>query len=409
MATPVAADVIQAYEDWATGDGPNAPVIGNAIALALLASAGGSGGGSGGDTPATTAFYAETQTQLDDLLAAVVAPVLVGNFPAFPAVQEVSGAVEVSNFPETQPVSGTINLGTIGGAATDLTAQAVRDATHEVRDNLGALTEAAPGTDTASSGLNGRLQRIAQRLGEILGSLPASLGQKTGTASLAVVVASDQILPISDNAGSLTVDAPVATPLFARLSDGAVAVNLPAILGAITETAPATDTASSGLGGRLQRVAQRLSSLIGLLPDSLGQKASAASLAVVVASDQTALPVSAIYAAPVTSTQTLTGIGLSASVAAAGKASFGVQLLWTGASTPQVVRLAGSFDGGSTWHLLGNTLGGEAFTVQDISDFAAAGLQPGLRWRTTVPELTNVRLRWVSGTATNLAIMWGVA
>jgi hypothetical protein len=132
-------------------------------------------------------------------------------------------------------------------------------------------------------------------------------------------------------------------------------------------------------------------------------------MAVVVANDQTALPVSATYAAPVTSTETLTGIGLSASVAAAGKASFGVQLLWTGASTPQVVRLNGSFDGGSTWHLLGNTIGGEVFSVQDVSDFAAAGLQPGLRWRTTVPELTNVRLRWVSGTATNLAIRWGVA
>jgi hypothetical protein len=55
---------------------------------------------------------------------------------------------------------------------------------------------------------------------------------------------------------------------------------------------------------------------------------------------------------------------------------------------------------------MGNTLGGEAFTVQAISDFAAAGLQPGLRWRSPGPELTNVRLQWVSGTATNLAIKW---
>ena len=39
--------------------------------------------------------------------------------------------------------------------------------------------------------------------------------------------------------------------------------------GALTETAPASDTASSGLNGRLQRVAQRLTSLIGLLPTSL--------------------------------------------------------------------------------------------------------------------------------------------
>ena len=41
-------------------------------------------------------------------------------------------------------------------------------------------------------------------------------------------------------------------------------------VGIITETAPATDTASSGLNGRLQRIAQRLTSLIALLPTALG-------------------------------------------------------------------------------------------------------------------------------------------
>lgn len=34
------------------------------------------------------------------------------------------------------------------------------------------------------------------------------------------------------------------------------------LIGAVTETAPASDTASSGLNGRLQRIAQRLTSLI---------------------------------------------------------------------------------------------------------------------------------------------------
>src|SRR5438552_4318569 len=40
-------------------------------------------------------------------------------------------------------------------------------------------------------------------------------------------------------------------------------------VGIITETAPGTDTASSGLNGRLQRVAQRITSLIALLPSAL--------------------------------------------------------------------------------------------------------------------------------------------
>jgi hypothetical protein len=57
------------------------------------------------------------------------------------------------------------------------------------------------------------------------------------------------------------------------------------LIGAVDETAPASDTASSGLNGRLQRVAQRLTSLIALLPASLGIKTAAASLSIVPASD----------------------------------------------------------------------------------------------------------------------------
>ena len=41
------------------------------------------------------------------------------------------------------------------------------------------------------------------------------------------------------------------------------------VIGIVTESAPANDTASSGLNGRLQRIAQRLTSLIALLPTAL--------------------------------------------------------------------------------------------------------------------------------------------
>jgi hypothetical protein len=97
---------------------------------------------------------------------------------------------------------------------------------------VGGLTETAPATDTASSGLNGRLQRIAQRLTSLIALVPASLGAKTAAASFSVTTATD--------------DALIAP------------------IGIVTETAPATDTASSGLNGRLQRIAQRITSLIAL-------------------------------------------------------------------------------------------------------------------------------------------------
>lgn len=63
-------------------------------------------------------------------------------------------------------------------------------------------------------------------------------------------------------------------------------------VGAVTETAPATDTASSGLNGRLQRIAQRLTTLLAVFPTTLdtnsGNK-SASTLRMVLATDQPAL------------------------------------------------------------------------------------------------------------------------
>lgn len=63
------------------------------------------------------------------------------------------------------------------------------------------------------------------------------------------------------------------------------------LLGAVNEAAPATDTDNSGLNGRLQRIAQRITSLLALLPAALGQGTMAQSLRVVLPSDQSSIPV----------------------------------------------------------------------------------------------------------------------
>lgn len=105
----------------------------------------------------------------------------------------------------------------------------------------GSLTETAPATDTASSGLNGRLQRISQRLTSLIALLPTSLG----------------------SGGGMKVDGS-GTALPVTVSGVATAANQSSeltLIGPVTETAPASDTASSGVNGRLQRLAQRLTSL----------------------------------------------------------------------------------------------------------------------------------------------------
>lgn len=79
-------------------------------------------------------------------------------------------------------------------------------------------------------------------------------------------------------------------------------VNTQDAIGSLTETAPATDTASSAVNGRLQRVAQRLTSLIALLPTALG-----AGGGLKIDGSGTALPVSGTVTAtpprPATGTQ----------------------------------------------------------------------------------------------------------
>ena len=140
------------------------------------------------------------------------------------------------------------------GSAADSASRPVAFST-EGKAQLGSVTETAPASDTASSGLNGRLQRIAQRITSLIALLPASLGSKAASASLAVTDSTEDI----------------------------------ARVGIVTETAPASDTASSGLNGRLQRIAQRLTSLIALVPASLGSKADSASLAVTHSTEDKAL------------------------------------------------------------------------------------------------------------------------
>jgi len=162
-----------------------------------------------------------------------------------------------------------------GGAgdasAANQTTQITAAATTNTR--LGDVTETAPATDTASSGINGRLQRVAQRLTSLIANIPAL----TVTATRLLVDGSGVTQPVSAASLPLPTGAATAANQSSELT----------LVGAVTETAPGTDTASSGLNGRLQRIAQRLTSLIGVLPASLGAKTAANSLSTTPASDAT--------------------------------------------------------------------------------------------------------------------------
>jgi hypothetical protein len=101
-------------------------------------------------------------------------------------------------------------------------------------------------------------QRIKLALGADGTAADAPVGGGTEAGVLRVTIASDStgVLSVDDNGAALTVD-------------GTVAISTNSELGIVTESAPGTDTASSGLNGRLQRIAQRLTSLIALFPTAL--------------------------------------------------------------------------------------------------------------------------------------------
>lgn len=101
---------------------------------------------------------------------------------------------------------------------------------------------------------------------------------------------------VDGSAGDMSANAGTAdatTPRVTLATDDSLHTKL----GSLTEGAPASDTASSGLNGRLQRIAQRVTSLIALIPTALGQNAKANSLSVAIATDDAV--VGAAAASPV--------------------------------------------------------------------------------------------------------------
>jgi hypothetical protein len=126
------------------------------------------------------------------------------------------------------------------------------DATGATPAQVGVVTETAPATDTASSGLNGRLQRIAQRLTSLIAQIPASLGIKTAALSLSVAPASDGVFAVSAT-GVTYIDSSVtnATGSSQQLLAANTARKALTIIAPITETTswvinPMGTTAVSG-------------------------------------------------------------------------------------------------------------------------------------------------------------------
>jgi hypothetical protein len=160
------------------------------------------------------------------------------------------------------------NINVTPGTGASVAADEIAGALHQrVKITVGAdgvndgdVSSANPmpvaGTVDLGATDNAVLDAIAASVASADSKAPA-LGQALAAASVPVVLPAAQITTLTPP--------PAITGYATSAKQDAEAV----LIGAVNETAPATDTANSGLNGRLQRIAQRITSLIALIPTAL--------------------------------------------------------------------------------------------------------------------------------------------
>ncbi len=192
-----------------------------------------------GDSNTAGTFYFDTITAVDypaskvlwgaegavnHCSAATPLPVTAVNAGTFAVQSTQSGTWNVTN------VSGTISLptgastaakqpalGTAGTASADvITVQGIASMT-ALKVDGSAVTQPVSGTVTANQG----------------GTWTVQPGNTANTTAW-LVTGTGGTFPVTDSGGSLTIDAPVGTPVFVRLSDGASAIStLPVSLASV--------------------------------------------------------------------------------------------------------------------------------------------------------------------------------
>lgn len=176
------------------------------------------------------------------------AAALLADGDAIPTAPKVGAVVMAKN------ASGTLDIGKLAKA-------------HDV--DSGAGTEYATGISIrkpANGGSTDWMDDIATSLTTINSSITTLGGYVDGLEALATSLNGyvDNVEGYTDGLEGLITTLNGYVDGLEGYTDG-----LESQIGATNETAPATDTASSGLNGRLQRVAQRLTSLIALVPTAL--------------------------------------------------------------------------------------------------------------------------------------------
>lgn len=124
--------------------------------------------------------------------------------------------IKVDGSAVTQPISGSVTA----NAGTNLNTSSLALETTQSTQNtrIGDIVETAPVTDTASSGLNGRLQRVAQRLSAIYTALSDGSSKTQIVSGLNTVLVTNTA-PSSSAYGLVTRSAPFELATFSVVAE----------------------------------------------------------------------------------------------------------------------------------------------------------------------------------------------
>jgi len=149
--------------------------------------------------------------------AAAARVTLASDDPAVTAIGAVADAAVTNPASSASLVAALKGLLTRLGftltAASGVASAALRTVNSTDDPVIGATNETAPASDTATSGLNGRLQRIAQRLTSLLvqGTGAASAGQRVVTADDTGATTTSRITSAAGSTNATSAKAPAGT------------------------------------------------------------------------------------------------------------------------------------------------------------------------------------------------------
>lgn len=219
-----------------------------------------------------------TQGKLDEVVTAIeniTVPAPVGGATEATLVQVRDAVDQLEGYlDQTETLLTDIDNNTDGLEGLATTANglltSIRDNADTVETLLTNIDSNTDGLESLVASTNSLLTTIRDNA-DTVETLLTDIGNNTDTIESLISSSNALLTTIRDNADTI---------------ESLITITNTEI-GVVTETAPATDTASSGLNGRLQRIAQRLTSLLGIVATETTLAAVAASLSVIDDWDET--------------------------------------------------------------------------------------------------------------------------